>query len=191
MQCADAAADVLRATRGAVTRGQSRRCAIPQQSEMLQDEAERRVVIHYSGSSTKSGVLMLTYVLASRVLSMVAFDAAHGYRQSHSSNWCTFVDTLQATSASEVPSNWRSQALQLTHPKTGSPSSGTLQFAIGLPQTATMQYPADTAYTSLSESYTFCISWVSRNLSCQRHAKACLYTTATSEESHRDCHRAQ
>ncbi|CAK0787484.1 hypothetical protein CVIRNUC_010704 [Coccomyxa viridis] len=62
LQCADAAADVIRATRGAVTRGQSRRCAVPQQN------------------------------------------------------------TLQATAASEVPSNWRSQALQLTHPKTGEPA---------------------------------------------------------------------
>ena len=68
LQCADAAADVIRATRGAVTRGQSRKCAVPQQSEMPQDEAERRVVIHYSGSSTTSGALMLTYVSASCVV---------------------------------------------------------------------------------------------------------------------------
>ena len=95
-----------------MTRGRAKKHATSQQTAMGQEEEQRRVVIHYSASSSSTGEQCWSVNL--RIRRCHACLSPLRVKDSH-----ICAEKVQATTASEDPSVWQSQALKLKHPKTG------------------------------------------------------------------------
>lgn len=105
-----------------MTRSRVKKRAAPQQTAMSEAGEQRRIVIHYCGSDTAIGA----HTTSNCVMHAMCSDELRQFNSSpflFQSIASISTGESAAVTGSEVPSEWGSKALKLTHPRTGTISS--------------------------------------------------------------------